>query len=125
MISSIMFYIVETILDITIAIFVVSRFTKNSTHQYSKVIKTIFQYLKATRETKIIYRRERYGDLIIKIYSNSDWAGSHIIRMSRSGYIFILNSESVSSCSKYQAKVALSSIDVKYVALILVVKEAT
>ena len=59
-------------------------------------MKTIFQYLKATKDIGIIYGGEQEGDLIIKRYFKSDLAGDYTIRKSISGYIFILNGRPVS-----------------------------
>ena len=63
--------------------------------------------------------------LLIKGYSDSDWAGDKESQKSTSGFIFILNRGSVSWCSKKQSTVALLSTEVKYIALILAAKEAT
>lgn len=63
-----MFFIVEMRPDITFAIFIVSQFTKNPSHQHNKIVKTIFWYLKAPQNIGITYRREQRGDLIIKEY---------------------------------------------------------
>lgn len=57
--------------DITFAISVVSRFAKNLSHQYTKAVKTIMQYLKATHTLDIAYGRDQ-RDLIIKNFPNSD-----------------------------------------------------
>lgn len=83
------------------------------------------QYLKATRTIRIAYGGEEGGDLIIKGYSDSDWAGDHATRKSSSGFIFMLNGGLVSWCSKRQATVALSQTEAEYVALTFAAKEAT
>lgn len=83
------------------------------------------QYLKATRTIRIAYGGEEGGDLIIKGYSDSDWAGDHATRKSTSGFIFMLNDGPVSWCSKRQATVALSSTEAEYVALTFAANEAT
>lgn len=98
--SLIIFSMIETGPDITFATSVVSQFAKNPSYQYSKVVKTILQYLKAIKETRITYREKQGGDLIIKEYSNSDLAGDHITRKSISRYIFMLNRGSVNWYSK-------------------------
>lgn len=85
MTGSIMFSMVETRPDIALATSVVSRFAKNPSHQHSEAVKTIFRYLKATG---ITYGGEEGRDLIIKGYSDSDWAGDHTTRKSTSGYQF-------------------------------------
>lgn len=67
---------VETKLDITFATLVVSYFAKNPSRQYTKAVKTIMHYLKATKNVEITYENsEGSGNLIIKGYSNSNWAG--------------------------------------------------
>ncbi len=64
---------VETQLDIAFAKSVVSRFTKNLSRQYTEVVKMIMQYLKATYTFGITYGGDE-RDLIIKDFSNSNWA---------------------------------------------------
>ena len=124
MTGSIIFSMVETRPDIAFATSVVSRFAKNPSYQHIEAVKTILRYLKATRETGITYKGEQGGDLIIKGYSDSDWASDHSTRKSTSGYIFMLNGGPVSWCLKRQT-VALSSTEAVYVALTLVSKVAT
>lgn len=55
MIGSIIFSIVEIRPDVTFATSVASHFTKNPGHQYIVVVKTIFRYLKGTRDREITY----------------------------------------------------------------------
>ncbi len=119
-----MFSMVETRPDIAFATSVVSRFAKNPSRQHTEAVKTIMRYLKATRNLGITYGGEE-GDLIIKGFSDSDWASDHASRKSTSGFVFMLNGGPVSWYSKRQATVALSSREAEYVALILAAKEAT
>ncbi len=101
MTGSLMFSMVETRPDIAFATSVVSRFAKNPSRQHTEAVKTIMRYLKATRTVGITYGNgESSGDLIIKGYSDSDWAGDHATRKSTSGFIFMLNGGPVSWCSK-------------------------
>lgn len=95
-ISSRIFSMVGTRPDIAFATYIVSRFAKSFSHQYSEAVKTIFQYLKATRKTRITYREEQEDDLIIKEYSNSNWAGDHSTKKLMSEYIFMLNRRPIS-----------------------------
>lgn len=120
-----MFLMVEIRFDIAFVTSIVSCFAKNPSYYYNKAVKIIFCYLKATRSTEITYGGEQGGDLVIKGYFKSDWAGDHVTRRSTSGFIFMPNGEAVSWCSKRQATVVLSSIEAKYVALTLEAKEAT
>ncbi len=91
------FSMVETRPDIAFAMSVVNCFANNLFRQHKEAMKTIMPYLKATRRLGIIYGREDGGDLIIKGYSDSDWAGDHATRRrSTSGFIFMLNKGPVS-----------------------------
>ena len=51
----IIFFIVEIKPDIAFAISIISRFTKNSNHQYTKAVTTILQYLKGSKKWEITY----------------------------------------------------------------------
>lgn len=55
MISFIIFSMVETRVMVIFAISVGSYFARNLGYQYTKVVKTIFHYLKNSRDEKIIY----------------------------------------------------------------------
>lgn len=126
MIGSLMFLIVNTRPDITFATSIVSCFVKNPSRQYTKAVKTIMRYLKATRTVGITYGNgEGSGVLIIKSYSDSDCAGDHSTRKSTLDFIFMLNGGPVSWYSKRQATIALSLIKAEYIVLTLTVKEAT
>ena len=96
MTGSLMFSMIETRPDISFATSVVSQLAKNPSRQHTEVVKAIRQYLKATRTIRIAYGGEEGGDLIIKGYSDSDWAGDHATRKSTSGFIFKLNGGPVS-----------------------------
>lgn len=119
---SLMFSIIETLPDITLAISVMNCFAKNLSRQHTEVLKTIMQYFKVTYTHDIIYGGDG-RDLIIKRHSNSDWIGDHTLKKSNSRFIFILNRDLVSWSSKKQATIALSSIKAKYVALTFTTKE--
>ena len=86
----IMFFMVEIRSNIAFAISVISQFIKNPSHQHSKAMKTILQYLKTTRDIGITYGGEQGENLIIKRYFNSDWASDYAIKKLTSGYISIM-----------------------------------
>ncbi len=91
-----MFSMVKIRPNIAFSTSVVSRYVKNSSHQHPEAVKTIMRYFKAIQTLGIIYDGDEGGDLIIKGYSGSDWAGDHATRKSTSGFIFMLNREPVS-----------------------------
>lgn len=51
---------------------VVSFFTKNPSHLYSKAVKTILCYLKTSRDVRIMYGGKQKRHLIIKRYFDSN-----------------------------------------------------
>lgn len=99
-------------------------FTKNLSRQYTEVMKTTIQYLKAICTLGIMYRGDD-GDLIIRGYSDSDWVEDHASRNSTLGFIFMLNGGLVDWNSKRQTTVVFSSTEVKYMMLTFVIKNAT
>lgn len=123
MIGLIIFLIIEIRLKIAYLLLVVSCFAQNPSYLYSKTVKTIFYYLKATRDIRIIYRGKQKRDLTIRGYSDSNWTGNHVTRKSILGFIFILNDRSINWCSKCQTTIVLLLTEVEYIALILVSKK--
>lgn len=121
-----MFFIIETRLDIVFATFVISWFAKNPSCQHIEVVKTIIKYLKTIRLVKITYGKKKKGgkNLIIKRYSDSYKISNHTTRKSTSGFVFMLNGGPINWYAKRQATVVLSLTKTKYIALMLVVKEA-
>lgn len=123
MTGSIMFSIVETRPNITFATSVASHFAKNPSHQHTKTVKTILQYLKGSKNREITYKNQ--SKLKVEGYSDSNWAEDKESQKSILGFIFMLNGGLVSWCLKRQPTVTFSSIKAKYIALTLAVKEAT
>lgn len=95
-----MFSMVGTRPDIIFATSLVSCFAKNLFRQHTEAVKTIMRYLKAIRTLGITYGGNEGGGLIIKGYSDSDWAGNHAIRKLTLGLNFMLNGGLVSLYSK-------------------------
>ena len=57
-------------------------------------------------------------------YTDTDWGGDPDQHKSTSGYTFLLNDCAISWCSKKQSCIALSMMEVEYVACSSVVQEA-
>lgn len=94
MTGSIIFSMVKTRPDIAFATSVARRFVKNPSHQHTKAIKTILQYLKGLRNREITYKGQ--SKLKVEGYSNFNWAGDKKSQKSTSSFIFILNGGPVS-----------------------------
>lgn len=89
-----MFFIIKTRPDIIFLILVISRFAKNLSRQYNKAVKTIFQFLKGSKNRDITYKEQ--NKLFFKKYSDSNWANNKESQKLTLGYIFILNGKPVS-----------------------------
>lgn len=85
---------VETRPNIVFATLLVSYFTNNSSHQYTKTIKTIFKYLESLKSQGITYSKKE--KLRIEGYLDLDWASDNKVRRSTSKFIFMLNNRSIS-----------------------------
>ena len=85
-----------------------------STH-YATVLR-ILRYLKGTLFHGIFYYAQ--SPLVLRAFSNADWARDPIDRRSITGYYFLLGSSLISWRSKKQTHKACSSIEVEYRALV-------
>lgn len=94
MTGSIIFSMVKTRPDIAYVTSLVSRFIKNPSYQFTKIIKTILKYLKESKNREIIYSKEE--KLKIDGYSDSDWTGDKESQRFISKFIFILNGRLIS-----------------------------
>ena len=88
--------------------------TPRSTH-YAVVLR-ILRYLKGTLFHGLFYLAQ--SPLVLRAFSDADWAGDLTDRSSTTGYCFLLSSSSISWRSKKQTFVARSSTKVEYHALV-------
>ena len=54
-----MFSILETRSDIAFTLPVASQYTKNLSHLYIEVVKTINKYLKSSKDQGVVYKKKR------------------------------------------------------------------
>ena len=87
--------------------------TSRSTY-YAAVLR-ILQYLKGTLFHGFHFSAQ--SPLILRAYSDADWAGDPTDRRSTTGYCFLFNSSLISWQSKKQSVVASSSTKAEYHAL--------
>lgn len=77
-----------------IATLVISRFVKNLSCQQTKIVKTIFQYFKRSKNTDITNKGQ--NKLFLKGYSNFKYVDNKNSQKSIFDHIFILNRRPVS-----------------------------
>lgn len=125
-ISSLMYAMVCTRLDIPQPVGVLSRFMVNLGRLHWDVVKRVFRYLRGTSQYALCYHGHLVGSqrtISIQGYVVSDWAGDIDSRRSTNGYIFMLNGGAISWMSKRQPVVALSTTEVEYMAATHACKE--
>nr|CAN78876.1 hypothetical protein VITISV_033245 [Vitis vinifera] len=108
-------YLTVTRPNISYAVHQVSQYLSapRSTH-YAAVLR-ILRYLKGTIFHGLFYSAQ--SPLVLRAFSDADWAGDPTDRRSTTGYCFLLGSSLISWRSKKQTFVARSSIEAKYRAL--------
>ncbi|XP_057830264.2 secreted RxLR effector protein 161-like [Cryptomeria japonica] len=100
--------------DIMYTMSLVSRFMHDPHESHWQAAKIILRYVSGTQNFGIRYSPTDKFELVG--YTDSDWAGSVDDRKSTVGYVFSFGSGVVSCTSKKQATVALSSVEVEYMA---------
>ena len=85
-------------------------------------VKRILRYLKETSDYMLCYQEKK--DLQLIDYSNADWRGDIDQSKSTLGYTFLLNDSVTLWSSKKQSCVALSTMEVEYVAYYTATQDA-
>jgi len=101
--------------DICFAVNKLSQFGSNPDEEHFAAAIRVLQYLKATRDLRLIYDGNNGSELYG--YSDADWASDPDTRRSTTGYVFQINSGSISWATQKQRTIALSSTESEYMAL--------
>lgn len=92
-VGNLMYVMVNTRLDITHSVGVISRFLSKSGKMHWEAIKWILRYLRGTSKVTLIFRG---SGLNLQGYVDSNLSGDFDKRRGTTGYVFILGSTAIS-----------------------------
>lgn len=121
-IGSVMYLMVCTRPDLAHGISILSRFMGNPGEEHWNALKWLLRYLKGTLDLGLVFKFDKRG-IMLKGFTDSDFAGDRDNRKSTSAYFFTLCNIAISWKSQLQKIVALSSTEAKYIAASDAVKE--
>ena len=102
--------------DLAAAVGTLSKFMSKPGKDHWTGVKRILRYLKGTLNYGLAFTVDDNNHASVG-YSDADWAGDLATRHSTSGYVFQIQSNTVSWSSKRQASVSKSSTEAEYIAL--------
>jgi len=116
MIGSLIYLVTCTCLDLGFVVSFLSGFSSHSLLCHHTAAKRVFRYLAGTRTTSLVYTRRSSVNipLLITSYFDANYTSCHDTRHSVSGYIFLLNSCSISWLSKKQNSVSTFTTESEY-----------
>ena len=110
--------------DISYAVNRLSRFMQSPAPEHFAAGKRVLRYLRGTLTLGITYSGHVHDAMLLRGFSDSDWAGDMDTRRSTTGFVFMLSGGAVSWESKLQPTVAGSSTEAEYMAAYFAVQEA-
>nr|GEV42675.1 hypothetical protein [Tanacetum cinerariifolium] len=116
MIGSLM-YLTASRPDLIYVVCLCARYQAKPTKKYLQAVKWIFRYLKGTTNMGLWYLKDT--DMSLTAYADATHAGCQDTRRSTSGSAHFLGDKLVSWSSKKQKRIAISSTEVEYIALIM------
>ena len=120
-IGSIIYAMLCTRPDVSLAISMSGRFQRNPGLDHRTTVKNILKYLKRTKEMFLVYGSGQ--ELVIKGYIDASFDTDPDDSKSQTGYVYILNGGAVSWCKSKQSMVADSTCEVEYIAASEAAKE--
>jgi len=117
LIGCLMYAVLTTRPDLSVAVDFYSRFQSNAREQQWNGLRKVLRYIKETIKYGLFYPRKGVLNKPLLGYADADWANDTTDRKSTSGYLFEVFRAVVSSNSKKQSVVALSSTEAEFLAL--------
>ena len=119
-VGSLMYVQVCARLDIAFVVGVLSRYLSDPGQSHWKEAKKVLRYLQSTKDLMLTYRHT--DTLEVVGFTDSDYAGCVDDKKSTSGYIFMMFERAVSWKSVKQTLTTSSTMEVEYVACLLVIQ---
>lgn len=114
-------YLSHTRLDIAYAMSVISQVMHSLKEVHLQAANRVLQYLKGMPGKGILYKSN--GELLLEAYTDADYAGSIVDRISTSGFCTFLGGNLITCRSKKQGVVSQSSAKAEFRAMALGVCE--
>ena len=105
-----------TRLDLAAAVGILSKYMSKPGKDHWTGVRRILRYIQGTLNYGLIFSADDSDNFLVG-YSDADWAGDLDTRYSTSGFVFQIQSNTVSWCSKRQPTVSKSSTESEYIAL--------
>ncbi len=119
-VGALLYLSINTRPDISYSVGVLARFSKSPTFRACKAVLRLLIYLRGTADKGICYSGD---DLTIFAYSDADWAGDLDSRRSTTGYVVYAGGGPISWKSKLQSTIAVSTMEVEYMAAFGAIQE--
>ena len=103
--------------DIPFTVSKLSQYNKDPSNTHLKAAHHVLRYIKGTRKYSIMYGGTRSAILIFNGYSDASHGGDFDDGKSTTGWVFMINNGPVSWSSHKQSTVAISTMEVEYMAL--------
>lgn len=120
LVGALLYVMVATCPDIGFSVGVLCKYMANPGRAHWEAAKRVLRYLKGTSDHALALG----GELVLRAYTDADYAGDRDDRKSTGAYVFTIGSGAVSWSSKKQSVVALSTLEAEYMAMTQAAKEA-
>jgi len=119
-VGALLYLSINTRPDISYAVGVLARFSKNPNFRACKALLRVLVYLRGTAERGIRFTGD---DLNVHAYSDADWAGDLDSRRSTTGYVVYAAGGPIAWQSKLQTTIAVSTMEAEYMAAFGAIQE--
>lgn len=109
--------------DLAAAVGVLSKFMSKPGKEHWQGVKRVLRYIQGTLKYGLMFSADGANPTLTG-YSDADWGGDVSTRRSTTGYVFQIQGNTVSWCSKRQACVSRSTTEAEYIALSIACQEA-